>query len=194
MMRMVDPERHAARRTQILEGAATAFAQKGYDNTTVKHVYTAAGVGSGTLFHYFADKRAIFHGVLEADLAAIDVTDARAGMWAVIDRRPRHPRPGPRHRSTHPQTDPRPHPRLPTTRRQMRKLTRKQALDANNVSGHLPTMSRDITAWSRLVSNQRPSACEAAVNAVDLRRKHFRALNGERLTCFDAYESLLHRT
>ncbi len=67
MMRMVDPERHAARRTQILEGAATAFAQKGYDNTTVKHVYTAAGVGSGTLFHYFADKRAIFHGVLEAD-------------------------------------------------------------------------------------------------------------------------------
>ena len=40
----------------------------------------------------------------------------------------------------------------------------------------------------------RPSACEAAVNATDLRRKHFHALNGERLTCFDAYESLLHRT
>ena len=91
-MRTVDPERYAARRTQILQGAATAFAQKGYDNTTVKDVYTAAGVGSGTLFHYFADKRAIFHGVLEADrdtllsdLAAIDITDARAAMWAVID-------------------------------------------------------------------------------------------------------------
>jgi hypothetical protein len=27
----------------------------------------------------------------------------------------------------------------------MRKLTRNQALDANNVSGHLSTMSRDIT-------------------------------------------------
>lgn len=92
-MRTVDPERHAARRAQILEGAAIAFAQKGYDNTTVKDIYTAAGVGSGTLFHYFADKRAIFHGVLEADrdalladLAAIDVTEARAGLWAVIDR------------------------------------------------------------------------------------------------------------
>jgi AcrR family transcriptional regulator len=92
-MRTVDPERHAARRAQILKGAAIAFAQKGYDNTTVKDVYTAAGVGSGTLFHYFADKRAIFHAVLEADrdalladLAAIDVTDARAGLWAVIDR------------------------------------------------------------------------------------------------------------
>lgn len=92
-MRTVDPERHAARRAQILNGAAMAFAQKGYDNTTVKDVYTAAGVGSGTLFHYFADKRAIFHGVLEADrdallsdLAAIDVTDARTAMWAVVDR------------------------------------------------------------------------------------------------------------
>ena len=48
--------------------------------------------------------------------------------------------------------------------------------------------------WSRLGSNQRPSACEAAVNAADLRLKHFYALNGERLTCFDAYESLLDRT
>ena len=46
---------------------------------------------------------------------------------------------------THPQTDPRPHPRLPTPRREMRKLTRKQALNANDVSGHLSTMSRDIT-------------------------------------------------
>jgi hypothetical protein len=40
----------------------------------------------------------------------------------------------------------------------------------------------------------RPSLCEAAVNAADLRRKHFHALNGERLTCSDAYESLPHRT
>ena len=48
--------------------------------------------------------------------------------------------------------------------------------------------------WCRLGSNQCPSACEAAVNAADLRRKHFHALNGKRLTCFDAYESLLHRT
>ena len=37
-MRKVDPERHAARRAQILDGAAIAFAQKGYDNTTVKDV------------------------------------------------------------------------------------------------------------------------------------------------------------
>ncbi len=70
-------------------------------------------------------------------------------------RRPRHPRPQPRHRPTHPQTDPRPHPRLSTTRRQMRKLTRKQAPDVNHVSGHLSTMSRDITKCPRQDSNLR---------------------------------------
>jgi hypothetical protein len=48
--------------------------------------------------------------------------------------------------------------------------------------------------WCRLGSNQCPSACEMEVNAADLRRKHFHALNGERLSCFDAYESSLHRT
>ena len=32
----------------------------------------------------------------------------------------------------------------------------------------------------------RPSLCEAAVNAAELRHKHFDALNGEGLTCFDA--------
>ena len=62
-------------------------------------------------------------------------------------RQPRHPRPGSPHRPPHPQTRPRPHPRLPTTRRQMRKLTRKQAQGVNHVSGHLSTMSRDMT-WS----------------------------------------------
>ena len=36
-------------------------------------------------------------------------------------------------------------PRLPTTRCQMRKLTRKQALGVNHVSGHLSGMSRDMT-------------------------------------------------
>jgi len=37
----------------------------------------------------------------------------------------------------------------------MQKITRKQALDANNVSGHLSTMSRDITHWQVQDSNLR---------------------------------------
>ena len=59
---------------------------------------------------------------------------------------------------------------------------------------HVGILAQVDGEWSRLGSNQCPSACEAAVNAADLRRKHFHALNGERFTCFDAYKSVLHRT
>jgi hypothetical protein len=54
----------------------------------------------------------------------------------------------------------RPHPRLPTPRRQMRKQPRKQALNANNASGHLSTMSRDITAVP-------PAGIEPATNRLE---------------------------
>lgn len=102
-MRTVDPIRHAARRTQILGGAATVFAAKGFDHATVKDICAAAGVGSGTLFHYFADKRAILHALLEVDreaaVAALaaetesdrraqptDAVAAEAAFWAVVER------------------------------------------------------------------------------------------------------------
>ncbi|MFD1858836.1 TetR/AcrR family transcriptional regulator [Aeromicrobium camelliae] len=92
-MRTVDPARHAARRAQILAGAAEAFAQKGYDRTTVKDICRSSGVGSGTLFHYFTDKRAIFHAVLEADrdvtladLADLDMRDPLSAFWHVVER------------------------------------------------------------------------------------------------------------
>jgi len=93
MARTIDPARHAARRAQILAGAATAFAEKGFDRATVKDICAAASVGSGTLFHYFTDKRAIFHALLEADrdevirdLAAVETVDPLVAFWRVIDR------------------------------------------------------------------------------------------------------------
>ncbi len=92
-MRTVDPERHAARRRQILDGAAMAFAHRGFDNTTVKDLCASAGVGSGTLFHYFVDKRAVFHAILEddrdrtiADLGAITVADPDERLWSIVER------------------------------------------------------------------------------------------------------------
>jgi hypothetical protein len=54
--------------------------------------------------------------------------------------------------TTDPQTRVRPQPRLPTPRRQMRKLPRKQALNANDVSGHLSTVFRDNTVSGLTVS------------------------------------------
>ena len=44
----------------ILESAAHLFARAGYDATTTHQVAARAGVSVGTLYRYFADKRAIF--------------------------------------------------------------------------------------------------------------------------------------
>ncbi len=93
MARRADPLLHARRREQIVSGAAHAFAEKGYDGATVKDICRASGLGSGTIFHYFADKRAILHGMLEVDrdvtveaLREIEDDDALVAFWRVIDR------------------------------------------------------------------------------------------------------------
>ncbi|MEE4023462.1 TetR/AcrR family transcriptional regulator [Gordonia sp. PKS22-38] len=91
-MRTVDPVRHAQRRDAILDRAAVAFATKGFEPTSVKDICAAAGVGSGTLFHYFADKRAILHAIVERDgrrradvLAGLDEADPGRRLWALVD-------------------------------------------------------------------------------------------------------------
>ncbi|GAC69242.1 TetR/AcrR family transcriptional regulator [Gordonia soli] len=91
-MRTVDPIRHAQRRDAILDAAATAFATKGFDPTTVKDICAAAGIGSGTLFHYFADKRAILHAIIGRDadrqtvaLGGIDRSDPTQLLWDTVD-------------------------------------------------------------------------------------------------------------
>lgn len=59
MARTVDPAKHAARRAHIRDAAAGVFAERGFDGASTEAIRTAAGVGSGTLFHYFGDKRSI---------------------------------------------------------------------------------------------------------------------------------------
>ena len=64
-MRTVDPERHAAQRARILDAAAQEFAANGVDGTSTAAICKRAGIGSGTLFHYFPTKREIFRAVFE---------------------------------------------------------------------------------------------------------------------------------
>lgn len=65
MARPIDPERHQARRLQILDAALTCFAERGIDGTSTARICREAGIGSGTLFHYFATKQAILLALLE---------------------------------------------------------------------------------------------------------------------------------
>jgi AcrR family transcriptional regulator len=67
MARTVDPERHRARRSAILDAAVTCFAARGYASTTTAQVCFQAGIGSGTLFHYFPTKASLMTALLEED-------------------------------------------------------------------------------------------------------------------------------
>ncbi|TWH09816.1 TetR/AcrR family transcriptional regulator [Rhodococcus rhodochrous] len=68
MARTVDPELRARRRTAIIDSAAALFAEHGFDATPVTAIAKAAGVSSGTVFHYFGDKRGVFRAIFEQGL------------------------------------------------------------------------------------------------------------------------------
>lgn len=92
-MRTVDPERYEAKRRHILAAAAMCFARNGFDATTVADICAAAEISSGSLFHYFPTKRAVFAAVFETDeadtamrlAAAADAADAWAALLAEVD-------------------------------------------------------------------------------------------------------------
>ncbi|MEU4518384.1 TetR/AcrR family transcriptional regulator [Amycolatopsis sp. NPDC024027] len=68
-MRTVDPAKHAAKRRAIVDAAAGCFAEKGFERTTTADLCRAAGISSGSLFHYFPSKRAVFTAIFTDDAA-----------------------------------------------------------------------------------------------------------------------------
>jgi AcrR family transcriptional regulator len=53
------------RRVQILECAREVFASQGYHGASIADVCKAAGIGRGTLYQYFDNKRELFFAVVE---------------------------------------------------------------------------------------------------------------------------------
>ena len=93
-MRTVDPEKHHARRTHIIESALVLFARKGFADTTTSDICHAAGISTGSLFHYFPSKQAVFYGIWELDrtegdevfAAAEADPDPWAALMAIVDK------------------------------------------------------------------------------------------------------------
>jgi AcrR family transcriptional regulator len=59
----------ATRRTELLELAATMFAERGLRATTVRDIADAAGILSGSLYHHFSSKEEMVDEVLRGFLA-----------------------------------------------------------------------------------------------------------------------------
>ena len=58
-------------RDRIVRAAAALMYERGVARTSTEDVCTAAGVSSSQLYHYFADKRALTHAVIEHQTAVV---------------------------------------------------------------------------------------------------------------------------
>jgi AcrR family transcriptional regulator len=54
-----------ARREQILDCALAVFARQGFHETSIAAICAQAGIARGTLYQYFADKRAVLAALIE---------------------------------------------------------------------------------------------------------------------------------
>lgn len=88
---------HEEKRSAILRTAATAFAEHGYDATSMRDLATACGVSKALIYHYYPSKEVLLSDVigdhLEALLTALDAVPSdlepkarlRAATAAVLE-------------------------------------------------------------------------------------------------------------
>jgi AcrR family transcriptional regulator len=81
--RVVDPERSAERRAEILAAGAKVFAEQGYDRATIADIAREMGVSKGVVYYQFRSKEQVFLAItLEAHREAhrrVEQVNARGG-------------------------------------------------------------------------------------------------------------------
>jgi AcrR family transcriptional regulator len=75
-------ERQARTRTELLETAATVFAQRGYEGATVEEIAERAGYSHGAVYSNFAGKADLFLAVFEEYMAgrARELAETQIGL------------------------------------------------------------------------------------------------------------------
>jgi len=53
------------RRQKIIEVAAKEFAEKGYDNSNINEIATLSGIGKGTIYLYFKNKKELYLATMQ---------------------------------------------------------------------------------------------------------------------------------
>jgi AcrR family transcriptional regulator len=83
MPKIVDHEQY---RKELLAQSFDLFADKGYGNVTMRQMAKELGVSTGTLYHYFPSKEALF-GQLVEELNQRDMLQFEAVIQGAITRR-----------------------------------------------------------------------------------------------------------
>lgn len=88
MPRPVDRDKYDSKRSAIVRVAAGQFAEHGYRGATTAAICQAAGISSGTFFHYFPTKLELLVAVLSSDVddlsADLERIEAEASGLAAI--------------------------------------------------------------------------------------------------------------
>lgn len=79
MPKIVDEQMREATRRHIIQIAAKEFARLGFDQANINTIAELAGMGKGTIYLYFANKRELFLSMLRA-IAQVQLTTIRAAL------------------------------------------------------------------------------------------------------------------
>ncbi|WP_291477271.1 TetR/AcrR family transcriptional regulator [Corynebacterium sp.] len=93
MARRVDPEEVERKKAVIAGAAASLFAARGYENTSVAQIAAEVGTSPASVFYYFPDKASLFRAPFEQDVPAAerliaryaDAPDALGAVLEVVD-------------------------------------------------------------------------------------------------------------
>jgi AcrR family transcriptional regulator len=70
-MRRANSQRHADRRTEILDAACRCFVRSGFHQASMHDICGEAGMSPGNLYRYFPSKEAIIAGISERDRSEV---------------------------------------------------------------------------------------------------------------------------
>src|SRR5579862_1557948 len=79
MPKIVDEQMREATRQRILREAAREFARLGFDQANINLIAEQAGIGKGTIYLYFENKRELFLAMLRS-ITQVQVAAIRAAL------------------------------------------------------------------------------------------------------------------
>lgn len=82
MPKLVD---HDEYRRELLAGCFELFSRRGYDNVTMREIAAELNVSTGTLYHYFPTKQAVFEQLFEQE-RVLDIAEILTQVGDLPDR------------------------------------------------------------------------------------------------------------